>query len=145
MPYATALVVHFMAGKFFDWCRAKQFCSVTWLRKIFNTIGWFSLMFLLIHFFRDLKFPTGFLLPAISFFVVGQLTSRWRYVAVFLLALSQAGSEIAIMGGFMLSNIDLAPQYSGVLQVCTSHLNYLLIMMSLRFIESFLSRAFQTR
>nr|CAH0107217.1 unnamed protein product [Daphnia galeata] len=96
MPYATALVVHLMAGKFFDWCRAKQFCSVTWLRKIFNTIG--------------------FLLPAISFFVVGQLTSHWRYVAVFLLALSQAGSEIAIMGGFMLSNIDLAPQYSGVLQ-----------------------------
>jgi hypothetical protein len=38
-------------------------------------------------------------------------------VAVFLLALSQAGSEIAIMGGFMFSNIDLAPQYSGVLQV----------------------------
>jgi hypothetical protein len=84
-------------------------------------------------------------LPAISFFVVGQLTSHWRYVAVFLLALSQAGSEIAIMGGFMLSNIDLAPQYSGVLQVCTS-LNYLLIMMSLKFIESFLfSRAFQIR
>lgn len=38
-------------------------------------------------------------------------------MAVFLLALSQAGSEIAIMGGFMFSNIDLAPQYSGVLQV----------------------------
>lgn len=38
-------------------------------------------------------------------------------MAVFLLALSQAGSEIAIMGGFLLSNIDLAPQYSGVLQV----------------------------
>lgn len=59
----------------------------------------------------------GFLLPAISFFVVGQSTFEWRYVAVFLLALSQAGSEIAIMGGFLLSNIDLAPQYSGVLQV----------------------------
>ncbi|XP_046649856.1 sialin-like [Daphnia pulicaria] len=96
MPYAAALVVHLVAGKFFDWCRAKQFLSVTWLRKIFNTVG--------------------FLLPAISFFAVGQLTSEWRYVAVFLLALSQAGSEIAIMGGFMFSNIDLAPQYSGVLQ-----------------------------
>lgn len=59
----------------------------------------------------------GFLLPAISIFIVGQLTFEWRYVAVFLLALSQAGSEIAIMGGFLLSNIDLAPQYTGVLQV----------------------------
>lgn len=96
MPYAAALVVHLVAGKFFDWCRGKQLCSVTWLRKIFNTIG--------------------FLLPACSFFIVGQLTFEWRYIAVFLLALSQAGSEIAIMGGFMFSNIDLAPQYSGVLQ-----------------------------
>lgn len=60
---------------------------------------------------------TGFLFPVVSFFVVGQLTFEWRYMAVFLLALSQAGSEIAIMGGFLLSNIDLAPQYSGVLQV----------------------------
>ena len=49
-------------------------------------------------------------------FMVAQLTFEWRYVAVFLLALSQAGSEIAIMGGFLLSNIDLAPQYTGVLQ-----------------------------
>lgn len=53
-------------------------------------------------------------------FVVGQLTFDYRYVAVFLLALSQAGSEIAIMGGFLLSNIDLAPQYSGVLQGISS-------------------------
>ncbi|KAI9554402.1 hypothetical protein GHT06_019674 [Daphnia sinensis] len=96
MPYAAALVVHLVAGKFFDWCRGKQLCSLTWLRKIFNTVG--------------------FLLPACSFFIVCQLTFEWRYIAVFLLALSQAGSEIAIMGGFMLSNIDLAPQYSGVLQ-----------------------------
>jgi hypothetical protein len=42
MPYAAALVVHLVAGKFFDWCRAKQFLSVTWLRKIFNTVGSYS-------------------------------------------------------------------------------------------------------
>ena len=39
MPYATALVVHLIAGKVFDCCRKKQFCSLTVLRKIFNTIG----------------------------------------------------------------------------------------------------------
>ena len=39
MPYATALVVHMIAGKVFDCCRKKQFCSLTVLRKIFNTIG----------------------------------------------------------------------------------------------------------
>lgn len=49
--------------------------------------------------------------------MASQLTFEWRYVAVFLLALSQAGIEVAIMGGFLLSNIDLAPQYSGVMQV----------------------------
>ena len=64
-----------------------------------------------------LVFCPGFLIPALSMFLVTQATFEWRYVAVFLLALSQAGIEIAIMGGFLLSNIDLAPQYSGVIQV----------------------------
>jgi hypothetical protein len=96
MPYAAALIAHLVVGKFFDWCRRKEFYSLTITRKIFNTVG--------------------FLVPAISIFAVGQLTYQWRYVAVFLLALSQAAGELAIMGGFLLSNIDLAPQYSGVLQ-----------------------------
>jgi len=100
MPYAAALTFHLLSGRVFDWCRRKHFTSLTSLRKIFNTIG--------------------FVLPALSMFVVGQLTFAYRYVAVFLLALSQAGSEIAIMGGFLLSNIDLAPQYSGVLQGISS-------------------------
>ena len=65
----------------------------------------------------------GFLIPAISIFVVTQLTFEWRYVAVVLLALSQAGIEIAIMGGYLLSNIDLAPQFSGVMQVKVFFLN----------------------
>ena len=56
------------------------------------------------------------MLPAISILMVGQLTFEYRYVAIFLLAVNQAGCEIAIMGGFLLSNIDLAPQFSGVLQ-----------------------------
>lgn len=96
MPYAAALIVHLVAGKVFDWCRRRQFFSLTATRKMFNT--------------------AGFLLPALSVLAVGQLSYEHRYVAVLLLAVSQAAGELAIMGGFLLSNMDLAPQYTGVLQ-----------------------------
>lgn len=72
---------------------------------------------------------------------MGQLTFEWRYIAVFLLALSQAGSEIAIMGGFMFSNIDLAPQYSGVLQVTYNH--YSLITQKMSQMIKFLLQSFK--
>ncbi|CAG7730460.1 unnamed protein product [Allacma fusca] len=95
LPYVGMLVLHVGVGRFFDTVRAKNLCSITTLRKIFNTFGTF--------------------LPGISLLSVYFLTCRQYLGGIFAIAIGQAFIEFAMMGGYLFSVFELAPRFAGIL------------------------------
>ena len=83
------------AGKSFDMIRARNCCSVTTLRKIFNSIGFFC--------------------PALAFIGIQFLPCHYKVGHVVLISLGMALHQFAISGGFYFSHAEVAGPYSGVL------------------------------
>eukprot|EP00092_Neocalanus_flemingeri_P024646 GFUD01026731.1.p1 GENE.GFUD01026731.1~~GFUD01026731.1.p1 ORF type:complete len:504 (+),score=120.85 GFUD01026731.1:68-1579(+) len=82
-------------GRLFDYLRSKQFCSVSSLRKLFNSIAFFA--------------------PAVCFSILSILPCQEKVAHVALLALGLTLHELAMTGGFYFSHSELAGPYSGVL------------------------------
>ena len=98
-----------LAGRGFDWLRSQQFCSVTNLRKIFNS--------------------TGFFVPALTFVAVQFLPCHMKVLKnskvygidlicyqishVVLISFGMAIHQLAISGGFYFSHSEVAGPYSG--------------------------------
>ena len=82
-------------GKIFDMIRARNWCQVTTLRKIFNSIGFFC--------------------PALAFIGIQFLPCHYKVGHVVLISLGMALHQFAISGGFYFSHAEVAGPYSGVL------------------------------
>lgn len=95
LPYVGMLSVHFTIGTIFDFFRRKNCCSVSVLRKIFNTMGMVG--------------------PAISMMITGFLSCTNIDFGIAMVTVGQAFGEFAFMGGYMLSIFELAPKYAGII------------------------------
>lgn len=95
LPYFGMLSVHFLVGSIFDFFRRKNCCSVSVLRKVFNTFGMLG--------------------PAISLAITGFLSCTNIEFGIALITVGQTFGEFAFMGGYMLSIFELAPKYAGVI------------------------------
>lgn len=91
LPYIGMMIASF-TGKLFDFLRMKNLTSLTVLRKIFNSFGFF--------------------VPAICTFCL-HLTENW-IGAISLLILTMSFLQIVQTGGFFLSHGDLVGPYSGL-------------------------------
>lgn len=95
LPYLGMLCVHFTIGTIFDFFRRKNCCSVSVLRKVFNTVGMIG--------------------PAISMVLTGFLSCTNIGFGITMVALGQALGEFSFMGGYMLSIFEVAPKYAGII------------------------------
>ena len=57
----------------------------------------------------------GTIIPAIAFFGVAQLSSDQKYLSIALITAAVAMVEVAIIGGYTYSTMDLAPNFIGIL------------------------------
>ena len=83
------------AGKLFDCLRSTRKLSVTSLRKLFNSVGFFA--------------------PALAFLCVQLLPCQQRAGHVLLISAGMTLHQLAISGGFYFSHAEVAGPYSGVL------------------------------
>ena len=102
------------AGKSFDMIRARNCCSVTTLRKIFNSIGFFcpAMAFIGIQFLPcnyKVRQNEGVNRRDININITPQVGH------VVLISLGMALHQLSISGGFYFSHAEVAGPYSGVL------------------------------
>ncbi|ODM89413.1 Sialin [Orchesella cincta] len=95
LPYMGMLSIHFTVGTIFDFFRRKNCCSVSTLRKVFNTVGMVG--------------------PAISMILTGFLSCTNIEFGIAMVTIGQAFGEFSFMGGYMLSIFELAPKYAGII------------------------------
>ncbi|XP_065566503.1 uncharacterized transporter slc-17.2-like isoform X2 [Artemia franciscana] len=93
-PYVFSLVIHYICGPMCDWLTTKNLCSLTVQRKIFTAFGT--------------------LVPALMMFCIGLFDCESRGSILILLSISTAMSELAFVGGYHYSVLDVAPDYAGV-------------------------------
>lgn len=96
---------HFFVAMLFDRLRTKELCSVTILRKIFNSIGMFS--------------------AAISLGVLGLLPCDSLFANMLFFTLSQTLQEFAWMGGYLLSIFEIGPRHTSSLTALNNTFAYL--------------------
>lgn len=93
LPYIGMIIASF-TGKLFDHFRFLNLTSLTILRKIFNSFGFF--------------------VPAICTFCLHFVAADDFIGAIVLLILTMSFLQLAQTGGFFLSHIDLVGPYSGL-------------------------------
>jgi len=98
LPIAAGLLVHLTAGPVFDYVRSRNICSVTVVRKVFQSIGT--------------------IIPAAFMFAVCQLDSSiyGKYLIMTLITVGYAVDEVAVMAGFSFCLLDIASDFVGTLQ-----------------------------
>ena len=102
LPLVGALLLHLAVGPVFDWVRAKNWYSVTIVRKGFHAVGkqinpLFLLLVLIVQFvhFLSLLPSTGTLLPAAAMFAVSQLNPDQKYAIIGLITVGYSLPEIS--------------------------------------------------
>ncbi|PSN33540.1 putative transporter slc-17.2 [Blattella germanica] len=95
LPYIGMLAMRIIISSSFAPLQKWSGFSLSRLRKINHTIG-----------------TVG---AGLCMLVITALTCRDQYVAVAFITLGQAISDLAFTGGYLLSYLDLAPQYAGLL------------------------------
>ena len=100
------------AGKSFDMIRARNCCSVTTLRKIFNSIGFFcpAMAFIGIQFL-----PCNYKVRQNEGVNRRDINITPQVGHVVLISLGMALHQLSISGGFYFSHAEVAGPYSGVL------------------------------
>ena len=93
LPYIGMMIVSF-SGKLFDILRQKALMPLTYLRKIFNCLGFF--------------------VPGICIFCLHFLHEEDSIGAISLLILTMSFLQFAQTGGFFLSHSDLFGPHSGL-------------------------------
>jgi len=96
IPSVGALVLHFIMGPLFDYIRVKQLFSLTVIRKSFHIVGTLG--------------------PAAMMFAVFNMNSDHKYLIISLITIGVSLTEVTMMGGFYYALMDVAPEYSGILQ-----------------------------
>ena len=94
LPSLGSLIFN-SAGPLFDNLRSKSLCSVSVLRKTFNSVGFF--------------------VPAICFIVLRLVPCQMKVAHVVILAIGLSIHRISLTGGYYFSHSELAGPYSGVL------------------------------
>lgn len=89
------MTFHFFAAALFDLLRKKKICSITFLRKFFNSLGMFS--------------------SALSIMALGILPCDNVIGSVILFTLCQTFLEFSFMGGYLFSIFEIAPRYASSL------------------------------
>jgi len=92
---SLGMLLFTVTGKLFDLLRSRAVCSVTNLRKWFNTLG--------------------FIAPAACFLCLGLLPCHLKAAHVLMLTFGLSIHELCITGGFYFSHSELAGPYSGIL------------------------------
>lgn len=105
LPFVGIIIFQFLAAISFDYLRGKNLCSVTVLRKIFNSCGTFS--------------------ASIIVSLIGILPCDSVVENAILFTLSQAVMEFAWMGGFYFSIFEMAPLYTNILTALGNMSSYL--------------------
>lgn len=95
LPFVGMMSFHFFAAALFDWLRKKEMCSVTVLRKFFNTLGMFA--------------------SAFSMLALGFINCNNVIGSVILFTLCQTFLEFSFMGGYLFSIFEIAPRYASSL------------------------------
>ena len=81
------------SGKLFDYLRTRQVLSLTNLRKLFNSVGFF--------------------VPGLCFIFLQLVPSHLKMLHVVIISIGQSFLQLAISGGFQYSHPDLAGPFSG--------------------------------
>ncbi|ODN06087.1 Sialin [Orchesella cincta] len=115
LPFVGMMSFHFFAAAMFDWLRKKKFCSVTILRKFFNSIGMFS--------------------SALSMIVIGLLACDNVIGVVILFTLCQTFLEFAFMAGYLFSIFEIAPKYASSLTALSNTFGLLAGFISPAFVS----------
>lgn len=95
LPFVGMMTFHFFIAAIFDWLRKKKVCSVTILRKFFNTLGMVG--------------------SALSMVAIGFLPCDSIIGSVILFTLCQTFLEFPLMAGYLFSIFEFAPRYASSL------------------------------
>ncbi|CAL8074359.1 unnamed protein product [Orchesella dallaii] len=115
LPFVGMMSFHFFAAAMFDWLRKKKLCSVTVLRKFFNSLGMFS--------------------SALSMIGIGLLACNNVIGVVILFTLCQTFLEFAFMAGYLFSIFEIAPKYASSLTALSNTFGLLAGFISPAFVS----------
>ena len=108
----------FPSAPFFDYLRSKNICSLTNLRKTFNSIGFF--------------------IPGACYLSIGFLPNHLKTMNVILLVLGYSFTQFQYSGGFMFSHPELVGPFAGLLFSITNTMGTL-AGIGIQFVVSFLT------